>query len=116
MTATYQQILSDPALGAAVIALSLSPDTPAPLQGAPVVVLCDYSAAMPNGVVLPLSIQVTTPDGRLIVDRQITHVLAESFDFIPDIGGSHLARVAELNHNRWFGALEIIVTGEAATS
>lgn len=110
--ATYQQMLSDSQLGAKVIALSLSPDTPAPIEGSPVVVLCDYSGSLPNGVVLPLSIQVTAPDGRLIVDRTVTRVAPASFDFVPDVGGVHLARVAEQNHNRYYGSLQIAIVGD----
>lgn len=109
---TYQQILSAPELGDDAIGLSLSPDTAAPLQGAPVIVLCDYSAAEPNGVVLPVVVQVIAPDGRVTVNRTVTRVLPASFDFIPDMAGVHLARVAEMNHNRWFGALQISVQGD----
>lgn len=112
MPQTYQEQLSAPELGQKMIELELSQETLNPLEGSPVTVLCDYSQALPNGVTLPISIQVTTPDGRRIVDRVISRVLPESFDFIPDVGGVHLARVIEVDHNRWFGSMQISVTGD----
>jgi hypothetical protein len=109
---SYQEMLSDDTLGASMIVLALGVDSSSPIESTPCVVTCDYSRALPNGVVLPVLVQVFRPDGTKLVERVLSRVLPDSVDFLPDVGGKHLVRIAETNHNRWFGALVVDVIGD----
>ncbi len=109
---SYQELLEDDALGQPLITLLLSQDTPLPIESASCVVNCDYSKALPTGVVLPVLVQVFRPDGTKLLERTLSRVLPDSIDFAPDVGGQHLVRIAELGHNLLFGALVVDVIGD----
>lgn len=109
---SFQQMLADDRLGAETIELQLSPDTANAIAGLPVVVNCDYSGAGAEGIVLPVSFTVLKPDGSALLVREFSRVLPTSIDFTPVDPGVHLVRLAETNHNRSYGALEMSVTGD----
>jgi hypothetical protein len=84
-----------------------------PRQFQTVTVDVDYSKCLPADVVLPLEFTVTSESGASVFRRQIFRkTRPPSLAFIPREGGAHLVRLAESNHNRWFGALQIDVAGE----
>lgn len=79
----------------------------------PVLVSVDYSGADPQGVMLPLEMTVTGPDGALVVRQSLTRFAPSSLAFTPVAVGSHLVRLAECFHNKWFGALVLDITGDS---
>jgi hypothetical protein len=94
------------------IVLSLAPGaSPQALDA--VLVDVDYSACLPEGVVLPLEMTVMQESGESGFQRQSFTLFAPNqLAFVPREGGRCLVRLAEKHHNRWFGALEIDVAGE----
>ncbi len=96
------------------IDLELSTDTLSPIVFAPVIVLVGYDRCAPEGVVLPLEFTVTGPSGTATFQRRYyRRVRPVEVTFRPTEGGSHLIRIAEMFHNRWWGALVIDVAGDA---
>jgi hypothetical protein len=79
---------------------------------APVLVTVDYSAALPEGIVLPLEFTVTAPSAvnstRMVFRRFAPNELA----FTPREGGSHLIRLAEMWHNMYWGKLVLEIAGD----
>jgi hypothetical protein len=79
---------------------------------APVLVTVDYSAALPEGIVLPLEFTVTAPSEvnstRMVFRRFAPNQLA----FTPREGGVYLIRLAEMWHNMWWGRLVLEITGD----
>jgi len=99
-------------LGEQRISLSLSEETGAPTEGAPVIVELDYAKAEPEGVTLPIVCTVFAPSGRALLSRVFTRMLPASLEWSPDEAGPHLVRVGEMFHNLWFGSLIVHVTGD----
>ena len=94
--------------------LALSAATSSPRVGDPVIVLVSYDRCDPEGVVLPLEFTVTGPSGKATFQRRYyRRVRPVEVTFRPTEGGSHLIRIAELFHNRWWGALVVTVAGDA---
>jgi hypothetical protein len=95
------------------INLELSTDTLNPIVFAPVIVIVSFERCLPEGVVLPLEFTVTGPSGKATFQRRyFRRVRPAEVTFRPTEGGSHLVRVAELFHNRWWGGLVIDVAGD----
>lgn len=87
---------------------------PALLVFQPIILAVDYSACNPEGIVLPLEFTVTGPSGKATFQRRyFTRGAPAELTFTPTEGGSHLARLAECFHNRWWGSLLINVAGDA---
>jgi hypothetical protein len=106
--------ISPRTMGEDRIVLQLHDDTASPVIFSPVIVLVDYSACDPEGVVLPLEFTVTGPSGRATFQRRYFRTAVPSeITFRPREGGTHLLRIAELFHNRWWGKLVIDVAGDA---
>lgn len=107
-------------LGARALTVALSGDTPRPTQGEPFIVDFGYEDAStqgagqpaPEGVVLPLILQLIAPSGRIVFERVFEDVEPDSADMIADEGGLHLVRIVERYHNRWFGSLVVDVEGD----
>lgn len=95
------------------ITLRLSTATPKPRAFQLVVVEVDYSAALPEGVVLPLLFAVTGPTHSNRTESVLRRVAPLSLTFRPIEAGSHLIWLGELHHNRWWGGLVIDVIGDA---
>jgi hypothetical protein len=80
--------------------------------GVPIVLTVDYSAAAPEGVVLPLELTITSLSGARTFQRRVFRRFAPGQVLVlPREGGPHLVRLAEAHHNRWFGALTLNVEG-----
>lgn len=98
--------------GQDLIRLSLAPSQ-TPRQFEIVLIDVDYSACLPAGIVLPLEMTVTSESGIATFQRKMLRRFAPSqLSFVPREGGSHLVRLAEAHHNRWFGSLSLDVLGE----
>lgn len=82
----------------------------------PVLITVSYAKALPQGVVLPLEMTVTDPGGALLDRRTFERFAPSSLSFTPIEAGSHLVRLAECFHNKWFGALELEITGDRISS
>lgn len=105
--------ISPKTLGEDRIDLTLSNDTPSPIVFANVSILVNYDRCDPNGTVLPLVFTVTGPSGKGTFQRRYSRRLRPSeISFRPTEGGTHLIRLAEMFHNRWFGSLVINVAGD----
>ena len=79
-------------------------------------VLIDASACDRNGgLQLPIEIIITGPRGESdfvrIVDRRTVRT---SLTWTPKGAGRHTIVMREAAHNRWFGSLDVVVTGDRA--
>ncbi len=108
-------------LGARAFEVSLSGDTPLPRSGATFIVDFNYDGAVTEnsgekseGLVLPLVLQMTAPDGRVVVERVFDKMEPDSADLTPDQGGPHMIRIVEQYHNHWFGSLIVEVAGDGS--
>jgi hypothetical protein len=83
----------------------------------PVLVSVDYDRALPEGVMLPLELTITAPSEvnnvRVVYAR---YAPPGQLAFTPREGGSHLVRLAELFHNRWWGSLVLEISGDRIRS
>ena len=75
----------------------------------------DYSACLPQGVVLPLELTIVAPTAQNFRRLVYTRAAPSQISFQPREGGKHVIRLGEVGHNRWFGYIEIEVAGEPAT-
>lgn len=75
--------------------------------------MIDTSSTAPNGVTLPIEIQVTSgssaPSFRRVVYRS---QVPTRFVLTPREGGPHVVRVRELYHQRAVGVLHLDVQGD----
>jgi hypothetical protein len=78
----------------------------------PVLISVDYSATLPEGVVLPLEFTVTGPSGEQVTRTVFRRFQPSGLTFLPREGGSHLVRLAEQFHNQWFGSLTLDIAGD----
>jgi len=82
----------------------------------PVVVAVDYSATLPEGIVLPLECEVYTPTGALAMRKVYRRFKPSELAFTPREGGAFLVRLAEQYHNQWWGKLTLEIAGDRARS
>jgi hypothetical protein len=93
------------------ITLALEPGAATRAFG-PILLTVDYSKAAPEGVVLPLILEVQGPSAQSYQRREFTRVAPSSVLFTPREGGTHSVVLREAGHNRWFGSLRVSVEGE----
>ncbi len=98
------------------IDLTLNRATPTPQAFAPVLVDMIYARCAPEGVVLPMLLEVQGPSPASYQRRVFTHAPPNSLVFTPREGGRHLVTLREVAHNRWFGSLRLDVGGELLES
>lgn len=72
----------------------------------------DYSRALPEGIALPLLLEIQGPSPQSYQRREFLRVAPQSIVFTPREGGMHLVTLREVAHNRWFGTIRIDVQGE----
>jgi hypothetical protein len=100
--------------GQDLIVLSVSQATPQLRAFEAILLDVDYAACLPAGIALPLELSITSESGAALYQRQVFRRFAPlSLAFVPREGGSHLVRLAEQHHNRWFGAILLDVEGSA---
>lgn len=78
----------------------------------PVLISVDYSRALPEGVMLPLELTVTAPSEVNNVRTLFRRFAPNQIAFTPREGGSHLVRLAEMFHNRYWGSLVLEISGD----
>ena len=94
------------------IDLTLDDEAPSPAAFVPVLINVGYTRALPEGVALPLLLEVQGPSSQSYQRRVFTHATPSSLIFTPREGGRHLVVLREAAHNRWWGSLQLDVAGE----
>ena len=101
-----------------VLALVRPPDERRPaLKPITLSVMLDQTAKMPDnetfiasvGLALPLELTVTSPSDQNFLRKNFLRVVPQTVTFTPREAGTHLVRIREVGHNRWFGLLEVSV-------
>ncbi len=92
------------------VRLDASQETVRALQ--PTLFTVDYSRALPEGVMLPLVLEVQGPSAGSYQRRIYTRV-PKSVVVTFREGGAHLVILKEVAHNRWHGKLRVQVEGDA---
>lgn len=78
----------------------------------PILVTVDYAKAAPEGVVLPLILEVQGPSAQSYQRKEFTRTAPSSIIFTPREGGTHNVVLREAGHNRYWGSLRVSVEGE----
>lgn len=108
-------LVSPVTMGSDQIVLTVAnPTGEALLVGRPITIDFDYSATLPDGVVLPLILQVQPAFGRGVgyLEKVFRKTAPNSFAFSLPGAGQYLVLLRECFHNRWQGRLLIQVDGE----
>lgn len=71
-----------------------------------------YDRALPEGVMLPLVLEIQGSSPQSYQRREYTQVPPTAIIFTPREGGPHLVVLREVAHNRWWGSLNLDVEGE----
>jgi hypothetical protein len=77
-----------------------------------ILVQVSYARALPQGVVMPLILEVRGPSAQSYQRRLFTRNAPASFVWRPCEGGVHKLILREAAHNRWWGSLRVVVAGE----
>jgi len=75
-------------------------------------VTVSYDRAAPEGVMLPLVLEVQGSSAGSYLRREFTRALPSAIIFTPLEGGPFLVTLREVGHNKWFGTLNLSVEGE----
>ena len=102
--------ISPPEVKERRLALSLA-ETATPTAGVPLVISVDYTKTLPDGVVLPLIVEVQGPSPSSYTRREYTRGAPESIIVTPKEGGRHIVTVREVAHNKWWGGLQFEAEG-----
>lgn len=80
----------------------------------PITLTFNYSEAEPEGLILPLEIQVQPKfgDGTGYICRVYRRTFPTSFTFKPPLAGGYLILIRELFHNQWQGRTTLDVQGD----
>lgn len=106
-------LLAPPYMGEDRITLELRPG-PTPTVGSVVGVNVDYSATLPEFVVLPLEIIIRGPNDSHDTNlqrRYWSRAVRRYIEFVPREAGVHLVVLRETAHNHWWGRLRVEVVG-----
>jgi len=71
-----------------------------------------YARCAPEGVILPLILEVQGPSAESYQRREFYRHAPQSLVFTPVEGGPHLVTLREAAHNRWWGRLRLTIEGE----
>lgn len=77
-----------------------------------VVIDVSYARTAPEGVMLPILLEVQGPSAGSYQRREFLRAPPASIIFTPREGGPHLVTLREVAHNRWHGSLRLDVEGE----
>jgi hypothetical protein len=86
------------------------PDVP-PTAFRPTTIQVSYARCKPDGVMLPLIFEVQGPSASSYQRRDFTRCPPVYIVFTPREKGRHLVILREAHHHRWWGSLEIQVSG-----
>jgi hypothetical protein len=78
----------------------------------PALLNISYERVKPEGMMLPLVLEVQGPSAQSYQRREFTKTLPVAFIFTPREGGPHLVTLREVGHNRWWGSLTLDAEGE----
>jgi hypothetical protein len=92
--------------------LALDPSITVARAFNPIVLSVSYTRTLPDGVMLPLLLEVQGPSPQSYQRRVFGSVQPRSVLFVPREGGSHLVTLREVAHKLWWGSLQIDVVGE----
>jgi hypothetical protein len=104
--------LSPPYLREERIDLTLDESIVTPAAFSSVLVNVDYARTLPEGVMLPLIMEVQGPSAQSYIRREFMRQAPDTLIFTPSEGGPHLVVLREVAHNRWWGRLHLSVEGE----
>ncbi len=113
MTALINELCPD-YVGQKKISLSLGVNTLRPVPFSAVDVDVDYTAALPADIILPLELTILAPSASNFYRKIYNKARPNTITFQPRQSGSHIVRLAEVGHNRWFGYLQVIVAGDSS--
>ncbi len=94
------------------IRLTLAERDPLLIAFRPVLINVDYDGALPEGIVLPLEFTVVAPSSVNSESHVYRRFAPLQLTFTPREGGSFLVRLAEQWHNRWWGGLQLEISGD----
>lgn len=98
------------------ISMQLALDSTSPRAFSAVNIDVDYSAAAPDGIVLPLKLTILAPSPVHFVRTIYRRIAPSQISFRPREGGRHIVRLSEVGHNRWFATLTVNVVGDSLTA
>jgi hypothetical protein len=110
-------IISPVEMGEQRISVTLDETSKPLLAFKPITINFDYSNASPEGIVLPLEIEVQ-PDAKHIAQAggyrtKIYRTIApESYTFTVPSAGDYLVVLREIYHMQWYGKLLLEVDGD----
>lgn len=78
----------------------------------PVLISVDYELTLPESVMLPLEFTVTAPSEVNSLRTLYRRFAPTQLAFTPREGGSHLVRLAEVFHNKYWGSLVLDISGD----
>ncbi len=93
------------------ITLELAPDAVL-AAGGPVLLLVSYNKCAPEGVMLPLILDVQGPSESSVQRREFRRAAPGSVIIVPREGGPHVVTLRESAHNRWWGSVSFEVAGD----
>ena len=96
--------------------ISTDPNAEAPRANQAIRLTVSYARTAPDGVSLPLIMQVQGPSPASVRRRVFSRVRPAALIFTPREGGRHLVSLREAGHNRWWGSIALEVAGDSATS
>lgn len=100
-------------IGSDRLKISFDPRTLKPQANAAVIFSVDYSGAdADGGVVLPLVFTVQAPTVAGYYRKIFRRSVPTELVYFPISSGPHLVRLAEVGHNRFFGAFPFQVAGD----
>lgn len=78
----------------------------------PALVNVSYLRALPEGVMLPLVLEIQGPSAQSYQRREYVRTAPVSIIFTPKEGGPHLVTLRESAHNLYWASLNLDVEGE----
>ncbi len=97
------------------ISLQLDPSASEPTANTSLVVLVNYSDALPEGISLPLVMEVQGPSSASYQRRGFLRSAPLSLVVTPREGGLYTVILREAAHNRWWGSVSFTARGDQLT-
>ncbi len=92
--------------------LQLDPNTGTPRARQSIVIFVDYEDTLPEGIVLPLILEVQGPSTASYQRKEFLRTNPASLVVTPKEGGDHTVILREAAHNRWWGSVRFTATGD----
>lgn len=112
MASAWQDEVSPSYLREDRIDLTLDASNADPAAFQSLLINVSYTRALPQGVMLPLILEVIGPSSTSYQRREFTRSAPNTLIITPREGGAHRVILREVAHNRWFGRLSLQVAGE----